>query len=233
MTDIHENYGGHLIRGFAVRTGAWTVVDLGAGPGHDLRNILRVLPGVICHGIEGHKPFQQGPANAGIQVIDANIETDRLDFADGSIDLVVANQIFEHLKEVFWVCHEIARIVPVGGHLLISVPNLASLHNRLLLLAGRHPTCQQNWSAHVRGLTRRDLLALLDRPFPGGWRQVTWGGSNFYPFPRTIARPLARLFPSMAWSLCVLLRKEREYDGGYLRWPVEQALQTNFRLQAG
>lgn len=230
--DRRLNYGRHLVSAFASRTGARSVVDLGAGHGDDLKNVQRVLPGAICHGVEGHRPYQGELRAAGIRVVEANIEQDSLPFDDNTIDLVMANQIFEHLKEVFWVCHEISRIVPVGGHAIIGVPNLASLHNRLLLMCGRQPSCQKNWSAHVRGYTRHDLLALFDRPFPGGWREVAWGGSNFYPFPGVLAKPLARWLPSMAWSFFVLLRKERSYDGGYLRWPTEQKLETNFRVSS-
>jgi SAM-dependent methyltransferase len=233
MIDRHENYGRHLVRDFARRIQARSVIDLGAGHGDDLKGIAETLPGIRRHGVEGYEPYQRELAAADISVVNADIERDSLPFADGTVDLVLANQIFEHLKEVFWVCHEIARIVPVGGHVIIGVPNLASLHNRLLLLLGRQPSCQQNWSAHVRGFTRRDLLALLDRPFPGGWREICWGGANFYPLPRPLARLMAKLIPGMAWSVFILMRKEREYDGSYLRWPVEQRLETNFKIKAG
>jgi SAM-dependent methyltransferase len=232
MIDRTENYGRHLVRAFAAKTKATCVMDLGAGHGHDLRNIQAILPNAECIGVEGYEPYQKELEQSRIRVVDANIERDILPLEDGKVDLVIANQIFEHLKEVFWVCHEIARVVPVGGHFIVGVPNLASLHNRFLLLLGRQPTCQQNWSAHVRGYTRRDLLALLNRPFPGGWKEVTWGGSNFYPFPGPIARLLAKIFPGMAWSVFMLLRKEKEYDGSYLRWPVENQLETNFKVRA-
>lgn len=229
VVDKNENYGRHLVRSFAAAVSARTVLDLGAGHGHDLNAVKALKPEARCFAIEHHPPYQAELAAVGVEVHGTDIEREPLPFADGSIDLVIANQIFEHLKEVFWVNHQIARVVPVGGHAIIGVPNLASLHNRLLLLLGRQPTCAQNWSAHVRGFTRRDLLALLDRPFPGGWRQLRWGGGNFYPFPRSVARPLARILPGLAWSVFILVRKERAYNGEYLRWPGDNRLETNFR----
>ena len=229
MIDRSENYGRHLIEAFAAYTRAGTVVDLGAGRGTDLNNIRNVLPNIRSIGIETNRSSQAELKSNGHEVIALDIEQEMLPFDDSSIDLIVANQIFEHLKEVFWVCHEISRVTPVGGHFIVGVPNLASLHNRLLLLVGRQPSSQRNWSAHVRGYTRTDLLELMNRPFPGGWRQVSWGGSNFYPFPPHMARPLAKLLPGMAWGIFLLLRKEREYEGSYLSWPVEQSLETNFR----
>jgi predicted SAM-dependent methyltransferase len=79
-----------------------------------------------------------------------DIECDRFPFADETVDLVVANQILEHVNEIFWVLHECARVLRLGGILVIGVPNLASFHNRVLLAAGRQPTSLINASAHVR-----------------------------------------------------------------------------------
>jgi predicted SAM-dependent methyltransferase len=69
-----------------------------------------------------------------------NIERDSLPFEPNSIDLIIANQVLEHTKEVFWIFDQVFRALKVGGHFLVGVPNVASLHNRLLLLAGVHPT---------------------------------------------------------------------------------------------
>jgi len=230
IIDRQENYGRHLVQNFARLAKAKRVIDLGAGHGYDLDRICQLQPEIHAIGIENHPPYQEKLRDNGYDVLAVDIERQAIPLDDNSIDLVVANQIFEHLKEVFWVCHEIARIVPVGGHLIIGVPNLASLHNRMLLLLGRQPSCQRNWSAHVRGYTKHDLLDLLDRPFPTGWKLIASAGSNFYPFPKLLARPLARAFPNLAWGTFILVRKEREYDGGYLRWPIDQQLETNFRI---
>lgn len=48
----------------------------------------------------------------------------------------------------------------------------------------------------------KDVLNFLPSCFPGGYQLKAFGGSNFYPFPPVIAaRPLARLFPTMAWGI--------------------------------
>jgi hypothetical protein len=82
----------------------------------------------------------------------------------------------------------------------------------------------------VRGFTRGDMIQLLDSPFPGGYKLVDFGGSNFYPFPPVLAQPLARLFPTMAWGIFFLFKKVKAYQGGYLKFPVDQKLETNFYL---
>ena len=95
---------------------------------------------------------------------------------------------------------------PLVKVLILGVPNLASFHNRLLLAIGRQPTCIQNNSAHIRGFTRPDILKLLNI-FPGGYELKSFGGGNFYPFAPILAKPLANIFPSMAWSNFFLLKK--------------------------
>lgn len=233
MIDRQLNYGRHLIRRFAGEAGrCGTVLDIGAGGGDDLLAVRSVHPSAALHAVEVWPPSVERLARHGIAVHPVNLEREALPLADGSVDLVVANQVLEHVKEVFWIFHEISRVLPVGGHLIVGVPNLASLHNRLLLLAGRQPTAIQNASAHVRGYTRHDLIRFVSRVFPGGYKERRFGGSNFYPFPPLVARPLARLFPSLAWGLFVLLRKERPYAGEFLEFPVREQLETNFFVGA-
>jgi len=90
---------------------------------------------------------------------------------------------------------------------VLGVPNLASLHNRLLLVIGKQPTSIQNSSAHVRGYTKSDILKLLR--IYGGYEVIVFKGSNFYPFPLLLAKPLAKCFPNMAWSIFFLLKKTK------------------------
>ena len=40
----------------------------------------------------------------------ANIERDDLPLADGQADLIIANQVLEHTKEIFWIFHEVSRL---------------------------------------------------------------------------------------------------------------------------
>jgi SAM-dependent methyltransferase len=93
------------------------------------------------------------------QIVD--LETQALPASDGSFDVAVCNQVFEHLKNIFQPITEIHRILKPGGILLISVPNLAALHNRLLLCAGRQPSTTAIMGSHVRGYTLRSFSDFL------------------------------------------------------------------------
>jgi hypothetical protein len=78
-----------------------------------------------------------------------------------------------------------------------------------------------------------DLVATIDKPFPGGFRLVEHGGANFYPLPGSLARPAARIWPGGAWAFFGRFEKAAAYDGSYLRWPIDQTLESTFYLGSG
>ncbi|KAA6344752.1 hypothetical protein EZS27_007641 [termite gut metagenome] len=112
----------------------------------------------------------------GIEVIDINLEKDVLPFADESVDLIIANQVMEHCKEIFWINSEIFRCLRPGGHLFLGVPNVLSLHNRLLGMFGFHPTQHKSLSAHVRPFSKRDIIQFYTQI------NTTFYGQTMYSF---------------------------------------------------
>lgn len=204
------NYGREIIQDWgaehAARIASREVVlyDLGCGHGTDLVNIKSAADkrfGRIAWkllGIENFSEYQKECKALGIQTFAVDLEKDSYPGKDGSVDVLIANQVLEHTKEIFWIFSEASRLLRPGGRFIIGVPNLASLHNRLLLLFGEQPTAQQSLSAHVRTFTKPDMRRFAEA---GGFFALrAFRGSNFYPFPPAIARPLARLFPTLAWG---------------------------------
>lgn len=227
--DCSINYGREHIKAFCEMAQPYhSVVDLGAGGGHDLLIAKQVNPAAILHAIDANEVYAQQLVERGLTVHVLNVEHDKLPFVDGSVDLIIANQFLEHTKEIFWIFHEMSRVLTIGGKLIIGVPNLVSLHNRILVLLGHPPTSLRTNSAHVRGFTRPDLLLFLKSIFPQGYALLDCRGSNFYPFPPVLATPLARLFPTMAWGLFFLFEKKRPYSGEFRLAPAQQELETNF-----
>jgi SAM-dependent methyltransferase len=228
MIDRSLNYGRHHIKRFLRNAGEMrTVLDLGAGHGDDLMLARDVAPASVLHAVEVYPPYADELETKGITVHALNIERDVLPFPDGSVDVVIMNQILEHVKEVFWIGHEITRVLTVGGSLIIGVPNLAAFHNRLLLLAGKQPTPLKNYSAHVRGWSKDDFSVFFAECF-SGYTLRDFGGANFYPFPPVLARPLAAIFPNLAWGIFMRWEKTRPYEREFLDYPVNRQLETNF-----
>lgn len=235
MIDRELNYGREQIVALAQKCRAAgaqvrTILDLGAGRGRDLLNLKACFPEASLQGIECYPEYIVDLKSKGVAVHSLNLESEKIPVPDESIDLIVVNQVLEHTKEIFWILHESTRILRTGGHIIVGVPNLASLHNRLLLLAGRQPTCIQSASAHVRGFTRDDFSVFLNSCFPGGYSFQGLKGGNFYPFPPLLAKPLAEIFPSMAYSIFMLIKKETPYQKSFVEFPRRQRLETNYFL---
>lgn len=229
LVDPDEQYGPHVIARFARSIDKVdTVVDIGAGSGRDLGIVKNIHPNATAIAVEGGRRYADNLVGKADQVHVMNIETQPLPFAAESIDLIIANQVLEHTKEIFWIFHEVTRSLKIGGHFLFGVPNVASLHNRLLLLFGVHPTQHKMCSAHVRPFSKRDTLKFVNTCFPGGYRLGGFGGAQFYPFPPRIARLLANAFPTAAFSIFFLLQKQRKYSEEFAAYPARAQLETNF-----
>lgn len=229
FTDQRETYGPHiveqLLRGLS---GLQVVVDLGAGSGRDLGLVRKLHPQATLIAVEGGREYAQTLAGKADRIHMANIERDPLPFADGQVDLIIANQVLEHMKEIFWIFHEVSRSLKVGGYFLFGVPNICSLHNRFLLLIGKQPTQHKVCSAHVRPFSKGDTLAFLNACFPGGYELAKFRGSQFYPFPARLSRILADAFPTFAFTIFFMIRKIAEYHGEFATYPAQACLETNF-----
>jgi hypothetical protein len=59
----------------------------------------------------------------GIIVHPLNIKRDMLPYDSGQIDAVIANQILEHTKELFWIFHEVTRVLARGASLSSLSPS--------------------------------------------------------------------------------------------------------------
>jgi trans-aconitate methyltransferase len=229
--DLREQYGRHVIEEMVARlAGVHVVCDLGVGLGQDLGVVRQRFPEAQLVGIDCGAIHQRHLAHQGIVLRLLDLERAALPFEDDSVDLIIANQVFEHLKELFWLSHQVARTLRLGGALIIGVPNIAALHNRLTFLFGRQPSQMKAYSAHIRGFTASELPRFFAICWPGGFHVELWRGAQFYPFPPLIARVLARWWPSLAHATFYLLRKTAPYRGEFLRYPVEAGLETPFFL---
>lgn len=230
---VHLNYGREIIAGwFAeyVRShGRMDILDIGVGQGRDIVKLKEHAPeGCEFFGVDYYEPNVLESRSKGISVIQMDIEHDALPFPEHRFDVVVANQVLEHTKEVFWIVSEVCRVLKKGGMFIVGVPNLASLHNRLRLLVGRQPTSIKILSEHVRGFTTSAMVEFLTE---GGFlRLKDFKGSNFYPFREQTAGYLARLFPQSAVGIFFLLERT-EKTGCFGERMKDRFFETKFRVE--
>jgi len=214
--NFEDNYGREIVQEFAThkKGRSKTFLDIGAGEGVDLLHIKQLEPKSIFYAVESWEPNVKHLKANGVKVVAGDVERMTLPFEDNSIDVVICNQVLEHTKDLFWILHEIMRVLKKDGRLIVGVPNLAALHNRIMLALGITPECMTLNGAHVRGFTFTDLHRLMSRSPVA--ELVGRRGQGFYPFPRILARPLSKLMPGMSWGLFVCYRKTGKYRGEYL-----------------
>jgi SAM-dependent methyltransferase len=173
------------------------ILDVGLGGAQDLlslRQETRQL-GVELYGIECFEPRIARAREQGIEVFAINVECQPIPMADASLDVLMANHVVEHLKELFFFFSEVSRVLRPGGICIIGCPNLGSWHNRLALLFGQEPPCARVLGSHVRGITIPGFKRFIEHG--GFFRVERVKGRAFYLAPRRLSQGLATLFPGL------------------------------------
>jgi SAM-dependent methyltransferase len=173
-----------------------------------------------------------GEARArGVEVLSLDLETQPLPWPDGSVDIVVANQVLEHLKNIWLAMGEMHRVLRPGGRAILSVPNLASLHNRVLLALGLQPTSIATFGPHVRGFTRREFERFV--AYEGALAIERSMGVGFLPLAPPWTRPLSALWPGGSHTVVVVACKHGDRPAPWPAWLArerEAGVQTHYRI---
>jgi Methyltransferase domain len=130
-----------------------------------------------------------------------NVEAAEFPAPDDHFDIVVWNRDLVTVMNVVPALREARRVLRPGGILVVAVPNLAALHNRLLLLAGRQPTTLHiNNGDHIRGFTIPSMTRFLERDLGFGILRVR--GVGLAPITGAVLpRPLRGLSHTVVWVL--------------------------------
>jgi hypothetical protein len=153
--------------------------------------------------IYGDHDDRDAEAKAGTDFEPTDLEHARFSAPAGHFDLVVWNRDLVTLKNAVPALREVRRVLRPGGLLLLSAPNLAALHNRFLLLAGRQPTTLHIGNGdHVRGFAAASMTRLLEGELGFSAERVVAVG--LAPFTGS---PLPRSFNGIGHTIIWALRK--------------------------
>lgn len=113
-------------------------LDCGCNDGEFTLKVAERIGTKNIHGID-MVPMNLDEAKAKLIEFHQGNLNEKIPFEEGTFDVVHANQVIEHLANTDIFIKEAYRILKPGGYLIISTPNLASLHNILYLLVGKQP----------------------------------------------------------------------------------------------
>jgi len=184
--------------------------------------------GCAAFGIEVFEAEAAKAAARGVDVARLDVETRSFPWPDASMDVVVINQVLEHLKNVWLPMTELHRVLRPGGAAILSVPNLASLHNRVLMAFGRQPTSIRTFGPHVRGFTFREFLTFVARD--GAFEVERARSVGFYPLPARFSVLPAALWKGAGHTTLVVARKRDVAPPWlpFIRGELDAGLQTYF-----
>lgn len=202
-----------------------SALDLGCGPGiRDLR-LLREMGVTVLVGIDAGQKPDPSVRRDSINCICADIDSNYLPAADESFDLVIIDNVIEHMYDPRRVLGECIRVLRKGGVLAVMTPNQARLINRLRLILGksvyypldiwmgdRQEHIRKRWgmvfAGHIREYTVDELKRMLNLV---GFDVVS---VNLYP----AARPSLRLEMSRSRAILMMYNILEKVipDSGYM-----------------
>lgn len=140
------------------------VLDLGCGDGSLLVH-LRQQRGVTGYGIEIAQENIVRCLDAGVNVIQSDLDRGLSDFADGSFDYVVMSETLQAIRFPHRILHEMLR---VGREGIVTFPNFGFWKCRVQIGTGRMPVTEHlphSWydTPNIHMCTIRDFEALCLR----------------------------------------------------------------------
>lgn len=176
--------------------------DLGCGDASLTERIARAVGAARVAVVETYDPHVAAAESRGFEVTRDDLNG-RLSLPSTSFDLVLANQVIEHLYDTERFLSEAIRILKPGGTLIVSTENPASWHNIGALALGWQPFSLSNVSSRKSGIGNPFSLAPQQEgwPFPmqhhrlftpkalrelfvlEGLEDVRCLGAGYYPLP--------------------------------------------------
>lgn len=187
------------------------MLDIGPHKGDYTARVGAAVKAERISGIELIPDHIEEAKSRGIDVTLGDVDHEGLPYADHSFDLVLANQVIEHVRGTDRFMTEIRRVLKPDGVACISTNNLGSWHNVAALTMGHQPmpmhvsdqvivgnpinpehgTMHEDLGrTHLRLFTTRALVELAEFH---GLRATHVEAVGYYPLPPRLAKAAVRL----------------------------------------
>lgn len=111
------------------------VADIGCGDGRVTIRYKTKIRSKEITGVDGVDGRLKAAKDRGIKIKIANLEG-KWPFKNEELDVVISNQVIEHILDIDNFIEETYRILKPGGYCVISTENLSSWHNIFALVLG-------------------------------------------------------------------------------------------------
>lgn len=209
------------------------LLDCGCGDGAFTQHVIAKLKNwQSVHGVEITKIYWEKAKERGIIIHQDDLNGD-LSLENESVDVIVSNQVIEHLYDTDKFISEIYRILKPNGYAVISTENLASWHNIFALMLGWQPFSLSNISSlkpsvgNLLGLHRNEKNGIYSEGIPKfmqhtrvfapkalkelfemhGFSCENILGAGYYPLPGFLSRIMVKCDMRHSAFLVLKIRK--------------------------
>lgn len=205
---------------------AANLLDIGCAEGTKTVQYAKRLS-VPLDGVYGIEisPKYVALAQKHFKIFNVDLEKDTFPFQDQEVEVIICNQILEHLKNIFLPFLEMDRILKIGGYLIIGIPNLAALYNRISILLGKQPISNEITGPHIRCFTHKGFLKFIKLNMNFELQAIS--AASLYPFPYPLVQYCAKYLPGLS-SYTFYLLKKIKHDPANCGWILQSGVDTFF-----
>jgi len=201
------------------------IICLGCSIGDIALSAARGVGTNEIYGIDIQREFLKEASMKGINVIAADLNK-KFPIKDNSFDVIVSDQVIEHLTDVDNFVKEIFRILKPEGYAVISTENLSSWNNLFALLFGYGPpsltysaekrieggplsphrgkNVALGYPRHVYIFTYQTLKEIFSLH---GFTVERLIGGGYYPCPKFLMKFMSKIDPRHSQFLIIKVRK--------------------------
>lgn len=197
------------------------LLDCGCGGGEFTLEFAKKIGTSKVYGIEIDKKAAGEAKRKGVKVYNKDLNK-KLPLRSSFVDVIIANQVIEHLYDTDTFVKEIYRILKPKGYVIVSTNNLASWHNIFALFIGRQPfpsdvcsdssigklfalsKCNSEFLSHLRIFTYYGLKELFEN-YSFKVRKIV--GAGYYPFLGIVSKFLSFIDKKHSVYLTMKARK--------------------------
>jgi len=168
------------------------IIDIGCGDGQESTLFKKKIGCEDIEGVDGLRGRLEVADKRGVTTIYADLEK-KWQLPSNTYDVVISNQVIEHLVDIDNFIEEALRILKPGGYCVISTENLSSWHNVFALVFGF-----QDFSHHIiKKKHVNNPLSLHYGEKTASWSKEDHGGvdDSTYPHNKILTyRSLIKVF---------------------------------------